>query len=88
VQLRVFTDYELDEREIVVQFPAVIRDDFSLFQSVLTGSGVRIQLLGGSSFRINRPGRKANHSPPYSADVKNTRSYTTTSLIRLRNAEE
>jgi len=30
------------------------------------------------------PGREAYHSPPSSAEVKNARSYTSTTPIRLR----
>ena len=50
--------------------------DFSLFQKVQTGSGFYIQRIFSQG--IKRPGRKDNHSPPFSAEVKNKRNYTST----------
>jgi hypothetical protein len=38
---------------------------------------------GGSFPGVKRPGREADHSPPSSAEVKNTWSYTSTPPIRL-----
>jgi hypothetical protein len=38
---------------------------------------------GAVSLRIKRPGRKADHSPPSTAEVKNAWSYTSTRSIRL-----
>jgi hypothetical protein len=35
------------------------------------------------SLGVKRPGRKADHSPPSSAEVKNTWSYTSSPRIRL-----
>jgi hypothetical protein len=37
------------------------------------------------SFGAKRPGRKADHSPPSSAEVKNAWSYTSTPPIRLHD---
>jgi hypothetical protein len=39
---------------------------------------------GALSLGVKRPGRDADHSPPSSAEVKNTWSYTSTPPIRLR----
>jgi hypothetical protein len=38
---------------------------------------------GALSLGVKRPGREAHHSPPFSAEVKNAWSYTSTSPIRL-----
>jgi hypothetical protein len=46
---------------IVIPFPAEA-SDFSLLRSVQTDSG---------AYRVLFPGRKADHSPPSSAEVKN-----------------
>jgi hypothetical protein len=35
------------------------------------------------SLRVNRPGREADHSPPSSAQVKTSWSYTSTPSVRL-----
>jgi len=35
------------------------------------------------SLGVKRPGFEADHSPPYSAEVKNAWSYTSTAPIRL-----
>jgi hypothetical protein len=35
-------------------------------------------VTGAVSLRVKRPGRKADHSPPSSAEVKNAWSYTST----------
>jgi hypothetical protein len=35
------------------------------------------------SLGVKRPGREADHSPPYSSEVKNAWSYTYTPAIRL-----
>jgi hypothetical protein len=37
---------------------------------------------GGSFPGVKRPGREADHSPPSSAEVKNSWSYTSTPPIR------
>jgi hypothetical protein len=56
--------------------------EFLLFGVVPTGSGVHPTSYpmgtGGSSSRIKRPGREADHSPPTSAEVKKTWIYTST----------
>jgi hypothetical protein len=36
------------------------------------------------SLEVKRPGHEADHSPPFSAEVKNACSYTSTPPIRLR----
>jgi len=38
---------------------------------------------GALSLGVKRPGREADHSPPYSAEVKNVWSYNFTTTIRL-----
>jgi hypothetical protein len=38
---------------------------------------------GALSLGVKRPGREADHSPPPSAEVKNTWSYTSTPPIRI-----
>jgi hypothetical protein len=44
----------------------------------LTSQGIP----GSVSSGVKRPGREADHSPPSGAEVKNPRSYTSTSPIR------
>jgi hypothetical protein len=39
---------------------------------------------GALSLGVKRPGREADHSPPSSAEVKNSWSYTSTPPIRLQ----
>jgi hypothetical protein len=41
--------------------------------------------MGTSGFfpGVKRPGREADHSPPFSVEVKNTWSYTSAPSIRL-----
>jgi len=57
----------------------------SLLQNILTGSGAHLAfyLLGVMAFSwgVNRPGRKADHSLPSIAKVKNEWSYTPTPPI-------
>jgi hypothetical protein len=38
---------------------------------------------GGSSPEVKWPGRESDHSPPSSAEVKNTWGYTSTPSIRI-----
>jgi hypothetical protein len=38
---------------------------------------------GALSLGVKRPGREADHSPPYGAEVKNAWSYTSTFSIRF-----
>jgi hypothetical protein len=40
-------------------------------------------VLGALSLGVKRSGREADHSPPFSAEVKNVWSYTSTPPIRL-----
>jgi len=40
-------------------------------------------IQGAISLGVKRPGREVDLSPPYSADVKNSWSYTSTPPIRL-----
>jgi hypothetical protein len=44
---------------------------------------IRPVILCALSLGVKRPGRKADHSPPSSAEVKNAWSYTSTPSIRL-----
>jgi hypothetical protein len=57
-----------------VRFPAGA-SDFSLLHSVQTGSGAHPYSYpigtAGSFGGIKRPGREADHSPPFSVEVKN-----------------
>jgi hypothetical protein len=54
------------------------RQDFSLLHSVQTGSGAHPAPYpmdtGGASPGVKLPGHEADHSPPFSADVKNGRA--------------
>jgi hypothetical protein len=68
-------DYGLDDRAIGVRSPAKAKD-FSSILCVQNGSGAHPAsspmgtggpFLGGKA----RPGRDADHSPPYSAEVVN-----------------
>jgi hypothetical protein len=56
--------------------------DFSLRHHVQICSGAHPDSCavgtGGCSPRVKRQGREADHSPPSSAEVKNSRSYTST----------
>jgi hypothetical protein len=62
--------------------------NFSLYhRCVQAGSGTNpfSYTIGtrGSFPGVKRPGRETDHLPPYSAEVKNVWSYTSTPLIRL-----
>jgi hypothetical protein len=67
----------------VVRFPAGA-GTFSLRHKVQNGSGDHpasypVGTGGGVSFfRVKRPGREADHSPPSSAEVKTAWSYSST----------
>jgi hypothetical protein len=68
-------DYGLDDRAIEVRSPAGAKD-FSYNLCVQTGSGVHpasCTMGTGGPFPggKTRPGRDADHSPPYSAEVVN-----------------
>jgi len=58
-----------------VSFPAGARMS-SLHHHIQTGSGATqppIQCAPGAlSLRVKRPGREADHSPPFRAEVKNS----------------
>jgi hypothetical protein len=60
--------------------------EFSLFVRTALGPAQSpIQLaLGVLTLRIKWLGRKADHSPPSSAQIKNVWSYTSTAPVRLR----
>jgi hypothetical protein len=69
------SDYRLDDRAIEVRSPAGAKY-FSSILCVQTGSGAQPPscIMGtGSPFPGGkaRPGRDADHSPPYSAEVVN-----------------
>jgi hypothetical protein len=73
--MSIVSDYRLDDRAIGVRSPAGAKDFSSSF-CVQTGSGAHpascpvgtgIPFPGGKT----RPGRDADHSPPYSAEVVN-----------------
>jgi hypothetical protein len=71
----VVTDYGLDDRAIGVRSPAGA-EDFSSSLCVQTGSGAHpasCTMGTGGPFSGGkvRPGRDADHSPPYSAEVVN-----------------
>jgi hypothetical protein len=59
------TDYRLDDRMFGVRIPAGA-GNFSPRQRIQTGSGV----LGALSLEVKRPVHEADHSPPSSAEVK------------------
>jgi len=51
----------------------------SLLQNIQTGSGAHPASCSGNSVALaglKRPGREADHSPPFSAKIKNERIYT------------
>jgi hypothetical protein len=63
--------YGLDDRGSRVRFPMGARN-FSLHHRVQNGSQPPIQWVRGAlSLGVKRSGREADHSPPYSADIKN-----------------
>jgi hypothetical protein len=58
-----------------VGFDSRHEQDFSFLRSILTGSGTHQTSYpmdtGGVSPAVKRQGRKADHSPPSSTEVKN-----------------
>jgi hypothetical protein len=63
------------------EFDSRYGQKLSLLHVVQTGSGAHPAYLmgnGGSFPGVKRPGREADHSPPTSAEVKNTWLYTST----------
>jgi hypothetical protein len=61
--------------------------NFSLNHRIQIGSGAHPASypmdIGGSFLGVKRPGRKADHSPPSSSEVKNAWTHTSTPPIRL-----
>jgi hypothetical protein len=60
--------------------------NFSLHHRLQTGSGVRLPIhwvLEALSLVVKQPGREADHSPPFSAEVNNAWGYTSTPPICL-----
>jgi hypothetical protein len=79
--------YGLDNRGSRVRFPA--RAEIFFFTTVsrtaLGPTQPPIQWVQGAlSLGVKRPGREADHSPPSSAGVNNTWSYTSTPPIHPR----
>jgi hypothetical protein len=71
----IVSGYGLDNRKVGVRFPAQAKD-FSSNLCVQTGSGAHpasCTMGTGGPFRGSkaRPGRDADHSPSYSAEVVN-----------------
>jgi hypothetical protein len=76
----IVSDYGLYDREIEVRSPTG-EEDFSSSPCIQTGSGAHpasYPMGTGGSFPgcKARPGRDADHSPPSNAEVKMSRSYT------------
>jgi hypothetical protein len=66
----IVSDYGLDDRAIEVRSPTGA--DFSSSPCVLTGSGAHpASYTIGTERGKARPRRDADHSPPFSAEVKN-----------------
>jgi hypothetical protein len=83
IDIRTFmTDYGLDDQG--GEFESRWWQEFSLLHVVQTGSGAHQtsyrMSTGGSSSGVKRPGREDDHSPPTSAEVKETWVYTSTPL--------
>jgi hypothetical protein len=78
--------YGLDDRTIGVRFPAGA-GNFYLRHRVQTGSGAHPTFYpigtSGSFLGLKWPGREADHSPPYSAEVKECVECYLHSPIRL-----
>jgi hypothetical protein len=76
--------YGLDDRGSRIRFPVGARN-FSLHHRVQNGSGVHPASYpmgtGGSFLRIKLPRREADQSLPFSAEVKNAWSYTSTPTV-------
>jgi hypothetical protein len=79
-------DYGLDDRGSRVRLPAGA-GNFSLHHRVQNGSGDHPASYpmgtGALYLGVKQLGREADHSPPYSAEVKNAWSYTSTPPIYL-----
>jgi hypothetical protein len=75
------TGYRLDDRGVGIRVPVGLRIFFffTSFRSALGSTQPPIQWLPGAlSPRVKRPGRKADHSSPASAEVKKMWIYTST----------
>jgi hypothetical protein len=75
------TGYGLDGQGS--KFESRLAQDFSPLHVLQTGSGAhlayyRMGNVGSFSPAVKRPGRKAEHSPPASTEIKNTCIYTST----------
>jgi hypothetical protein len=68
----------------ISEFESLQRQDFSVIFVVQTGSGVHLASFpmgtGGFLPGVKSPGRKADHSPSTSAEIKNTWTYTSIPL--------
>jgi hypothetical protein len=73
--------YRLDDRGSRIRFPAGT-GNFSLHHRFQNGSGAHPASYPMGA-RVSFPGREADHTPPFSAEVKNARKYTSTPPIRL-----
>jgi hypothetical protein len=70
---------QLPARAMMGFFLIITASRLALWPTQLTIQWIlRVLTLG-----LKHPGREADHSPPFSADVKNVRSYTSTPPIRL-----
>jgi hypothetical protein len=82
----IWLDYGLDDRIIGVRFPARA-GNFSLRHSVQVGSGAQSASFqwvpGALTLGVKRPGREADHSPPFSVEVKECAELYLHSSIRL-----
>jgi hypothetical protein len=81
ISVSIVLGYELDDRGSRVRFPAGAAN-FSLHHRVQKVSGAHPASypMGtrALSLGVKRPGREADRSPPYSAEAKNSWSYTST----------
>jgi hypothetical protein len=75
------TGYGLDDQG-VSEFESCWGQEFSLLHFVQTGCGVHTtsypMVIGALPPAVKRPGRETDHSPPTSAEVKKTWTYTST----------
>jgi hypothetical protein len=75
------TTYGLDDRGVGVRSPGRVKNFLfsKSFRSALRSTQPPIQLVPGDlSPGVKRPGREVDHSPPTSAEVKNTLIYIST----------
>ena len=68
-----------------------MKSDFSVLQNAQTDSGAQQAScsIGSGVFfaEIKRPGRDVDYKPASNVEVKNVRSYISSSLIRLRRLD-